>query len=377
MIKVFYWAPFISKIATPTAVINSALSLKKYSKGIKEPVIINLFNEWSEYSTEFKDYKIQFINLFKFKLNIKLPEKGFLLSRLSFLLISFISFLPLLNLLKEKKPNYLIIHLNTALPLILLYLFNFDTKFVLRISGKPKLNIFRKFLWKLISKKIYKVTAPTKIIADDLIHNKIFSEKKIEVLYDPVIKINNFTKKLKGKFENKNKIIAIGRLTAQKNFPFLIDCFSSIEKKYDSYTLHIFGDGEQRNKLTKLITLKNLNNKVYLHGYKKNINEYLNNSFCFVLSSLWEDPGFVIIEAAMNNTVILSTNCDSGPKELLQDKVNSFVFSNNNKESFIRSFENLVNSDENLRLNMKIEMKKNVKKFTLYRHYLKLNKIVL
>tara|TARA_B100000989_G_scaffold270718_1_gene227017 strand:- start:32884 stop:34011 length:1128 start_codon:yes stop_codon:yes gene_type:complete len=375
MIKVFYWAPFISKIATPNAVINSALSLKKYSKGNKEPMIIKLFNEWSEYSTEFKDYKIQFINLFKFKLNIVLPERGFLLSRLSFLLISFISFLPLLKLLKEKKPNYLVIHLNTALPLILLYLFKFETKFILRISGKPRLNFLRKFLWKLISEKIYKVTAPTKIIADDLINKKIFSEKKIDVLYDPVIKINNYTKRFKKKFENKNKIIAIGRLTAQKNFPFLIDCFSSIEKKYDSYTLHILGDGEQKNKLERLIKSKNLNNKVYLHGYKKNINEYLNNSFCFVLSSLWEDPGFVIIEAAMNNTVILSTNCDSGPRELLKNKENSFVF--NNKESFIRSFENLVNSDEDFKHNMKIKMKKNVKKFTLFRHYLKLNKIIL
>ncbi len=362
MIKVFYWAPFISKIATPNAVINSALSLKKYSKGKKEPIIINLFNEWSEYSSELKNYKIQFINLFKFKLNIVLPEKGFLLSRLSFLLISFISFLPLLKLLKEKKPNYLVIHLNTALPLILLYLFKFETKFILRISGKPRLNFLRKFLWKLISEKIYKVTAPTKIIADDLINKKIFSEKKIDVLYDPIIKINNFTKRFKKKLENKNKIIAIGRLTAQKNFPFLIDCFSSIEKKYDSYTLHILGDGEQKSKLVRLIKSKNLNNKVYLHGYKKNINEYLNNSFCFVLSSLWEDPGFVIIEAAMNNTVILSTNCDSGPRELLKNKENSFVFNNNNKESFVRSFENLVNSDKDFKHNMKVNMKKKCKK---------------
>ena len=127
-------------------------------------------------------------------MNIVLPEKGFLLSRFSFLLISFISFLPLLKLLKEKKPNYLVIHLNTALPLILLYLFKFETKFILRISGKPRLNFLRKFLWKLISEKIYKVTAPTKIIADDLINKKIFSEKKIDVLYDPIIKVNNFTK---------------------------------------------------------------------------------------------------------------------------------------------------------------------------------------
>ena len=49
MIKVFYWAPFISKIATPKAVINSAVSLKKYSNSKIQPTIINLFNEWDNF----------------------------------------------------------------------------------------------------------------------------------------------------------------------------------------------------------------------------------------------------------------------------------------------------------------------------------------
>ena len=87
---------------------------------------------------------------------------------------------------------------------------------------------------------------------------------------------------------NKDKIIAIGRLTKQKNFSFLIDCFSNLEKNYKSLTLHILGDGDQKKNLKKLINSKNLNDKIYLHGHKDNINEYLQNSFCFVISSLWE-----------------------------------------------------------------------------------------
>ena len=55
MIKVFYWAPFISKIATPIAVINSAISLKKYSNETIEPTIISLFNEWSDYSKNYQN----------------------------------------------------------------------------------------------------------------------------------------------------------------------------------------------------------------------------------------------------------------------------------------------------------------------------------
>ena len=55
------------------------------------------------------------------------------------------------KLIDKEKPNYLIIHLITVVPLLLLYLFSFDTKFVLRISGLPKLTFFRTFFWKKIS----------------------------------------------------------------------------------------------------------------------------------------------------------------------------------------------------------------------------------
>ena len=339
MIKVFYWAPFISKIATPIAVINSAISLKKYSKGTIEPTIISLFNEWSDYQKNYQSYKLVFLNLFKFKFSFNFPDKGFFLSRISFFCIFLISFIPLLKMLKKNKPEYFIIHLNTALPLILLYLFNFETKFILRISGKPRLNILRKFLWKIISNKIYKVTTPTSSLANELINSRIFSEKKIRVLFDPIINIEKFRfskRNIKENLNNKNKIIAIGRLTKQKNFSFLIDCFSSLEKRYKSLTLHILGDGDQKKSLKKLINSKNLKDKVLLLGHKNNVNEYLQNSFCFVLSSLWEDPGFVLIEAAMNNTIILSSNCETGPKELLKDKINSFVFQSN-KNNFIMS----------------------------------------
>ena len=69
-----------------------------------------------------------------------------------------LGFMPLLKTLKKNKPDYIIIHLITSLPLILLLFFNFETKFILRISGYPRMNFFRKLLWKLTLKKIYLIT---------------------------------------------------------------------------------------------------------------------------------------------------------------------------------------------------------------------------
>ena len=379
MVKVFYWSPFISKIATPKAVVYSAISIKKYSRGKIEPSIINLFNEWDNYIEDIKENNLNIYNLFKIKKYIKLPEKGFLQSRFSFFFIFILSFFPLLSLLKKKKPDYLIIHLNTSLPLILLLLFKFETKFILRISGKPRLNFFRKILWKCVSNKLYKITTPTKIIAEDLIKQEIFSHNKVEILYDPVlylkkIRINN---KQKVNNSDKNKIVAIGRLTRQKNFKFLIECFSEIVKRYDNFTLHILGDGDEKISLQKLIKKNDLDKKVFLEGYKPEVSSYLINSYCFILSSLWEDPGFVIIESAINNTIILSSNCETGPKELLNNKVNSFIFENNNKISFINSFDEMIKTDEKTKFKIKLSMKKNINKFTLFQHYKKLSKLIL
>ena len=58
MIKVFYWAPFISKIATPKAVINSAISLNKYSNKKIQPSIINLFGEWDFFLDDQKKHNL-------------------------------------------------------------------------------------------------------------------------------------------------------------------------------------------------------------------------------------------------------------------------------------------------------------------------------
>ena len=65
-------------------------------------------------------------------------------------------------------------------------------------------------------------------------------------------------------------------------------------------------------------------------GYKKNIHNLLKSCYCFILSSLWEDPGFVLIEAAANNAIIISSDCKSGPKEILDNGKGGFLFNSNN-----------------------------------------------
>ena len=187
--NIFYWSPCLNPVGTVKSTINSAISLKKFNKSY-DVSIINACGEWDQYKETLNKNSINLIDL-HFKYYKILPKTGFLGSRFSYIVIFILSFFPLFFLLKKHKPNKIILHLITSLPLILLKLFKFKTEFVLRISGYPKLNIVRKFFWKNISKKIRIITCPTLDLKKDLENLKIFDKKNLHYLPDAIIKIRN------------------------------------------------------------------------------------------------------------------------------------------------------------------------------------------
>ena len=377
--KVFYWSPFFTEIATISAVINSAKSLIKYPKKDKYSVsIINAIGEWDEHE-RINTKNISFKKLSKNNYIKKIPKHGFLKSRFSYLFIFVISFFKLLKLINLEKPDFLIIHLITSLPIFASIFFNSKTKIILRISGLPKLNLLRFYFWKFFSKKIYKITCPTKSTYEYILQMNIFEKEKIFILRDPVVDIIDFIEKKKEKIENniflnKKVLIGIGRLTKQKNFSFLISSFQKISLKYPDYVLIILGDGEQKRELKNLTANLKISDKVYFLGHQKNVYKYLNIAQCFILSSLWEDPGFVLIEAALSNVNIISSDCPNGPKEIVGKS--NLLFLNNNQSDFLKKFEVFKNMNSKDLFDNNLNTKKNIKKFTQFQHYKKLNNIL-
>ena len=158
---------------------------------------------------------------------------------------------------------------------------------------------------------------------------------------------------------SEKTLISIGRLSKQKNFSFLIDAFYNLQKRKSNLNLLIIGDGENKKRLKDQIQRLNLNDKVFLVGFKKNIYDYLKNSKMFILPSLWEDPGFVLVEAGYMNLSILSSDCPNGPKELLDNQKNGFLFKTNSFKSFIENFELIENSNKDIIKKKKYLLKKN------------------
>ncbi len=369
-ISIYYWSPFISHVATVKAVLNSAFGFNKYSKKYKIS-IINVAGEWDQYQHVLRENNINVIQLTESKILNNSNFTGYLKSRLIYIYIFVIAFIPLLKILKKKPPSFFVIHLITPIPLIINYLFDIKTKTILRISGLPQFNFIRIFFWKFVFKKICHITCPTNLTMTALQKIKLVKQEKISVLYDPIISPKEVVKKkreeIKDKNLGKNYYIAIGRLTKQKNFKFLIEVFNEFSK-LNNNKLVILGDGEEKSNLNAFINKNQMQNKVFLIGFKKNVFKYLKNSKCFILSSLWEDPGFVLIEAAYMNIPIISSDCENGPLEILYNG-NGLLFKSNDKKSLKES---LIKFEELKKVNIfrsKVNCKKIANKFSYFKHY--------
>ena len=377
---VCYWSPFISNVATIKAVINSALSINRYSNQKFESLIIDVFGEWKT-NINNETYNLKFYSLNYIAKLFKFSSEGFVKSRLKYVIIFLLSFVSLKKFLIKVKPEFLIIHLITSLPLLLNLIYKFDTKIILRISGKPQMNIFRYMFWKIALKKVHKITFPTMESLDYLKNLKLADENKFELLCDPVFIIKDIGKKKKEPINNpslkKNDyFLAIGRLTKQKNFIFLIKCFSKLVKDHSDIKLVIIGTGEEKEKINRFIKANNLEQNIILLGYQKNVFKFLKNCKAFILSSLWEDPGFVLIEAMVSDCLVLSSNCPNGPKEIIEKK-NGVLFQSNSETDFINKYRYLINLSNIKKKELRINAKKKIKNYSIFHHYQQFQKLLI
>ena len=371
MKNIYYWCPFIGNIATIKAVINSAYSLSKYSNNGFIPTIINSCGEWDRFNSTLNDKKI-IVKKFKNIFSINTNTSGYFKSRITYIKIFLSCFFSLKNTLKKNEPEYLIAHLITSLPIFLYLIFNFKTKLVIRVSGKIKMNIPRKILWKLCEKNISLITCPTQATQNDIIKLNLVEKSKVIYLPDPIIEINEIFKQKNNNSTDikikKNFFVMIGRYTRQKNHLLAIRCFKELIKKNLDINLIIIGNGELKNEYLTEINYLKLDNRIQLIDYQKNIPIYLSKSLGMISSSLWEDPGFVMIEAAACNTFIISSDCLNGPREFVGSD-NGILFNNNNIKSLEKSILKFIGMSDYEIKKKKINAKKKSINFTKLRHF--------
>lgn len=231
--------------------------------------------------------------------------------------------LTLLEYLKDKGKSHIIHSMQSNVAAIIACIIK-GNKVIIRNSENPiysflySENKFVSFISLLLKYFFYN-------FADGIITNSkgskkslesfIFNKKKIVTIYNPYLYKLNKKKNMNN--QNSKILISIGRLQKQKDHETLIRAFSILQKKYSDFKLLILGHGKLEIKLKKLTKNLKTQNKIIFKGWVKNTLPYLKRSKIFVLSSVYEGLGNVLIDAINYNIPCVSTNCHSGPSEIL------------------------------------------------------------
>ena len=176
-------------------------------------------------------------------------------------------------------------------------------------------------------KKYDKIIAICKEMNEEIKELYPFLSSEIEYIYNP-LDCNNIIEQGNENIEKmtsyekelieRDYFLAVSRLdTVQKDFETLIEGYSILKNKGIKEKLYIIGEGNGRVKIEKMIEEKNLGQDVILLGEKKNPYVWMKNSKLFIHSSKYEGLSMVLLEALMMDKFIVSSNCPTGPTEIL------------------------------------------------------------
>ncbi|WP_299520404.1 glycosyltransferase [Winogradskyella sp.] len=177
---------------------------------------------------------------------------------------------------------------------------------------------FNKFLISKLYKKSDLLLGNSNGNVNDLIENFGMPTDRTQVVHNPIDldKIESISP-LDSFFDNSNfNLITIGRLDTGKNHLMLIKALHEISNP--SVKLYIFGEGYMREKIEALIAELNMENRVILMGYESNPFTYLKAADLFIFGSNHEGFPNVLLEAMACDLPILTTNCQSGPNEIME-----------------------------------------------------------
>jgi glycosyltransferase involved in cell wall biosynthesis len=197
-------------------------------------------------------------------------------------------------------------------------------------SGKNKLRYMRPLLQRCY-RRADAVVAVSKGVARDIAKYLDLNEDHVKAIYNPIE-----TKEIESLSQESIDhpwfdsggvpvILGVGRFVAQKDFPLLLRAFARVRKEREARLILLGGDDsaadqrQHRRELSELATRLGIKQDFDMPGFRVNPYPYLRRASVFVLSSRYEGFGNVLVEAMLCGCPVVSTNCPSGPAEILCD----------------------------------------------------------
>lgn len=216
----------------------------------------------------------------------------------------------------------------------------------------------KRLLWNLCFHRSDNIIVQTK---EQLLYFSRRLQRKCVVICNPVS--NDFSANQKV-YDNEetNKFVAVARINPQKNYPMMIRAFAQIAEKNNSCTLDIYGGGtpEALQDLRNLIERLGMGENIRLCGWRRDISELLVFYDAFLLSSNYEGMPNALAEAMAAGLVCLSTDCRTGPKDMIDSGTNGFLADTGNEQSFAEGIEAVTRMNLQQRIAMGNEARKKI-----------------
>lgn len=240
----------------------------------------------------------------------------------------------LVRYLRRERPGALLSALDHANVIAVLaqHIARVPTKVVVSVHSTPSRVVanaatLRARLMPLWVKPFYPrahaVVAVSQGVAGELVHKLGIPAEKVHTIYNPIITPELFEKAEEPlehpwfKESEPPVVLGVGRLTPAKDFATLLRAFALVRAQRPA-RLMILGEGELRSELEQLARDLGIEKDVALPGFVQNPYPYMKRAGVFVLSSRWEGLPTVLVEALALGTPVVSTDCPSGPAEILE-----------------------------------------------------------
>lgn len=204
----------------------------------------------------------------------------------------------------------------------------------------------RKGIWKIVD-KYRSYVDEKKVKKYDKFVVLTHEDKSFWKNQNNITVIPNFISIQKNKSELKNKrAIAVGRLSYQKGYERMIKAWSIVEKQHPEWILDIYGNGENKEELSELISELGLNGKIRINKATSKIEQEYADASVFLLSSRYEGLPMVLLEAMSFGLAIVSYDCKCGPKDIITNYRNGILVKEGDIENFAKEIINVIENQD-------------------------------